>query len=260
MRIISKLIVALCVGCTFASAAESDLPAHTVPTQNKPTQNVPAPAVSVQAIPEAPAQETPQATTHESAPVSAPVNVVVEDSLTLPPAPVLVAPHQVPKGAGPAMNVDQTIADMRMALRRRAYAQAEAYLAMLPSDAAGYKDLIKELKNLRDEQHAAYQALEAGLKQRHCGELAGAVSRAARYSDLGAATAQCQAYIELIEGVYDRGFTQINSAVSAHDAALARKWLDKIPTDRAVLPLATAIKRDAAVQALGALEKSVTPH
>lgn len=189
------------------------------------------------------------------APAAVPAAVApVNESLTLPPAPALAAAGSVPAASGPSTNTDQTVGDLRMALRRRNYAQAEAYLASLPTDTPGYKDLVKMIAALRDEQHAAYAALGAALKSRHCGELALAAERTATLPDLAAATAQARAYVRMVEGIYDRAITRINSAMAAKDEATARKWLERIPANAALLPPITAVKRAAAAQAIDGLE------
>lgn len=175
------------------------------------------------------------------------------ESLTLPPAPALVAMGTVPAATSPASNPEQTVADLRLALRRRNYAQAEAYLAALPIDTAGYRDLVKMIAPLRDEQNAAYAALGAALKTRRCGELAAAILQAATLPDLAAATAQAQAYLAMTEGVYDRIFVRIHTAVAAKDLATANAQLALIPTETAVLPPVTVVKRAAAAQAIANL-------
>lgn len=225
-----------------------------LPAEETAPAPTPAPAPAAETAPAAPA-----ATPAAPAP-AAPPPAPVEDDLALPPAPALVAAGTVPAASGPSTDADRTVSDLRLALRRRNYAQAEAYLAALPTGTAGYKDLVKMIATLRSEQQTAHAALGAALAARRCGELAQAVGRTATLPDLAAATAQAQAYIAVVEGIYDRAFARINTAIAAKDAATARRWLDRIPAEAALLPPTTAVKRAAAAQAIAGLADVTTPR
>jgi hypothetical protein len=174
--------------------------------------------------------------------------------LDLPPVPVLVLPAATPRASGgPIGHADDAIGAFRQAMRQKQCGLAEATLAMTSTDTPGYRDLVKMLSALRTDQNAAHEALSAAFKARRCGDLAIAANHAAQYPDLAAPVMQAQAWLGVVEGIYDRAIGRVTAAVTSKDAATAQRELASIPTDTALLPPAIAVKRAAAEQAVAAL-------
>lgn len=170
-----------------------------------------------------------------------------------PVVPLLVPPASVPQAGAPAGNPLQTVTDLRLSLRRKQYALAEVYLAILPADTTGYRDLVTLLGTLRRDQTNVHQALGAALAAQRCGELATTMELAATYPDLTAAVAQVRGWLETVQGNYEQILGRVDSALTAKDAATARSWLATIPAEAALLPPVISAKRQAAERALANL-------
>jgi hypothetical protein len=156
-------------------------------------------------------------------------------TLPPPPPPLQLRAPQLIKPAREAAVTDSAIIEFRAALRNKRALRAEAYLSSIAADAGGYRDMVRNLTQLKAEQDAAFASLSRAAASNHAAELVEAMAQATGYPELNGALGQCRTWIALQEERWKAALDRADEAISHHDLSGAGALLGEVPADPAVL-------------------------
>jgi hypothetical protein len=173
-------------------------------------------------------------------------------TLPPPPPPLQLRPPQLIRPTREAAVTDSAITEFRAALRNKRALRAEAYLSSIAADAGGYRDMVRNLTELKAEQDAAFASLSRAAAAGQAAVLLEAMAQATAYPELSAAIGQCRGWIQLMEERWKAALARADEAISQHDASSARALLGEVPADPAVLTAPLGAQRAATAAKLAA--------
>ncbi len=202
------------------------------------------PGPSVAAVPPAP-PSTP------AAPPPPPVPAALS-TLPPPPPPLQLRQPQLIKPAREAAVTDSAVTEFRAALRNKRALRAEAYLSSIAADAGGYRDMVRNLTQLKSEQDAAFASLVRAAGAGQAAVLLDAMAQATAYPELNGAIGQCRGWIALMEERWKAALARADEALAQHDASSAGALLGEVPADPAVVTAPYGAQRAALAAKLAA--------
>ena len=174
-------------------------------------------------------------------------------SLPPPPPPLQLRPPQLIKPAREAAVPDNAVSECRTALRAKRALRAEAYLSSIAADAGGYRDMVKNLTQLKGEQDGAFAAMGKAVGAGQAATLLEAMVQATAYPELTGAIAQGRTWVAQLEERWKAALACADEAIAHHDAASALALLGEVPSDPAVVTAALGAQRAALAAKLAAL-------
>ena len=174
-------------------------------------------------------------------------------SLPPPPPPLQLRPPQLIKPAREAAVTDNAVIEFRTALRAKRALRAEAYLSSIAADAGGYRDMVKNLTQLKGEQDGAFAAMGKAVGAGQAATLLEAMVQATAYPELTGAIAQGRTWVAQLEERWKAALACADEAIAHHDAASALALLGEVPSDPAVVTAALGAQRAALAAKLAAL-------